>query len=116
MSTAELPVDPVAEADAQAVASRALADRRRLVLLGLILATAVGTAAVFVLSDTPDKVYLNPWYVDAVVFCAGVYLVAEAIPHGVYQGLPGGFIRAGIGTAIITIHAFQFLFDWARRF
>jgi hypothetical protein len=89
--------------------------RRRRRLLAWCGACALGTAVTFVLSDRPGQLYLNPWYVDAIVSGAGVFLVVEAVPQATEEGRRGGFIRAGIGTAIVTLHLFQFLFDVARR-
>jgi hypothetical protein len=90
-------------------------DRRRLVLWLIAAVTALGTAVCFVLSDTPDKRYLNPVYVDVVVFGAGAFLLADAFRSTALPRFWSACLRGGIGAAIVTIHSFQFLFDLARR-
>lgn len=87
--------------------------QRRMILCAAGLA-AVITAVCFLASDRPDKVYLNPGYVDAVVLVAGLFLVAEALAASGPR-LWAAALRAAIGAAMITIHLFQFLMDLARR-
>ena len=87
--------------------------RQKLIYTIAVLVTAVFTVGCFVLSDTPDKVYLNPIYVDVMVSCAGVFLLVDAWRSLGHRFVPT-CLRGMIGAAIITIHAMQLIYDLTR--
>jgi hypothetical protein len=87
--------------------------RQKSIYTTAVLATAAVTTVCFALSDTPDKVYLNPIYVDIVVFCAGVFLLVDAWKSLRHRFVPS-CVRGMIGAAIITIHLMQLIYDLTR--
>jgi len=88
--------------------------KQRLILV--IILTMLVTSFCFVMSDTPDKVYLNPFYVDIIVFMAGLYLLVDGFLYLEKKRFYSNVLRVAIGTAIITIHFMQFIFDLTRAY
>ena len=87
--------------------------RQKSIYTTAVLVTAAVSVVCFVLSDTPDKVYLNPIYVDVMVTCAGVFLLVDAWKSLGHRFVPS-CIRGMIGAAIITIHTMQLIYDLTR--
>jgi hypothetical protein len=88
--------------------------RRQITFLCLILTTTTITSVCFVISDTPDKIYLNPYYVDIAVSIAGAFLIWDSWHTLAYPRLAATLIRGMVGAAILTIHLMQFVHDMAR--
>jgi len=86
-------------------------ERKKIILIWTILSIIV-SSLLFYLSDSADKRYLNPVYVDVLALGFGAYLVMDAIASD------GDFysrvIRAIIGGSLATIHTMQFAFDFVR--
>lgn len=90
--------------------------KEKIILTVTIFIILIITSISFVMSDTPDKVYLNPYYVDILVFMAGLFLIIEAYVHINKKRFYMNVMRIAIGTAIVTIHILQFVFDFTRNY
>ncbi len=94
--------------------------KKELVFTLTIFFTFLITSISFVLSHTPDKIYLNPIYVDVLVLIAGIFLIIDSYinlkrTNKVDTYFYSIIFKTTIGTAIITIHLYQFLFDLIRN-
>ncbi|MBN1669914.1 MAG: hypothetical protein JXR37_02700 [Kiritimatiellae bacterium] len=90
------------------------AKKRRARLAGAVLVTAVVTALLFLAEDTPEKRYLNPLYLDALVLVAGLGLLGDAFAQARTGRLYSLLLRCVVGAAMTTIHVLQFAFDLCR--
>ena len=88
--------------------------KRKIRLLGILILVFIICSVSFILSDTPDKKYLNPYYVDIIITIAGIFLIADAFVDINNRYFYSVILRAIIGVSIITIHFWQFVFDAMR--
>jgi len=94
--------------------------KQKTIFVSTIILTFIASSISFILSDSPDKVYLNPIYVDILVLFAGLFLITDSFINLRRSKKIGTYfysivLKIIIGTSIITIHLYQFLFDMFRN-
>ena len=89
--------------------------KRHVLLTILIVFTFLVGSVLFFASDNISKRYLNPIYLDVLVLFAGAFLLIEAYKHIEIKRFYSTALRSIIGMAIVTIHIWQFIFDFSRH-